>query len=85
LLANTNLDDGKGAKTRALENVESMYLQALKNIYNSNTEEIKLEEDPFFAAMKIPGKDINPEESVPDATVPDSTTEEQQTIEVDQM
>lgn len=61
LLANTNLDDSKGSKRTTLESVDNSYYETLKNIYNNvidKNKEINFEDDPFFKAMKIPGKDI---------------------------
>ena len=59
LLANTNLDDNKGSKRMTLESVDNSYHEALKSIYNIDTKkEIDFENDQFFKAMKIPGKDI---------------------------
>ena len=60
LVANTNLDDGKGSKRNTLENVDNTYYETLKSIYNieKKEKEVDFENDPFFKAMKIPGKDI---------------------------
>lgn len=63
LLANTNLDDEKSTKRNLLENVDIDYQNRLKSIYNIIEEEIDLESDPFFKAMKIPGKDYIPGEA----------------------
>lgn len=61
LLANTNLDDSKGSKRTTLESVDNSYYDTLKNIYNNvidKKKEIDFENDPFFKAIKIPGRDI---------------------------
>lgn len=82
LLANTNLDDGKQTKRRMLENVDIDYQNSLRSIYNVIIgKDTALEEDPFFKAMKIPGKDFIPGE---EATVPDRTTASDIEIDIDQ-
>ena len=73
ILANTNMDDEKQTKKRALESIDTDYENALRSIYNIKEEEVDLQEDPFFKAMKIPGVDFIPDEE--EATVPESTTE----------
>ena len=82
LIANTNLDDGKETKRKLLENIDIDYRNTLKSIYNILIEEVSFTEDPFFKAMKIPGKDYFPGEE--EATDPDRTIEEIQNQEVDQ-
>lgn len=79
MIANTNLDDGKQTKARMLENIDIDYQNVLRSIYNIIIgDEIDFDQDPLFKAMKIPGKDIQPE-----ATVPDRTSENPD-IDVDQ-
>ena len=59
LLANTNLDDNKGSKRNALQSIDYSYHEALKSIYNVIKEkELDFKEDPFFAAIRVPGRDI---------------------------
>lgn len=56
-----------------LENVDIDYENNLRSIYNVIIgDEIDFDQDPFFKAMKIPGKDPIPEEL---ATEIDRTTE----------
>jgi len=63
-----------------LENVDIDYENRLRSIYNIRTgDEINFDQDPFFRAMKVPGKDIPVE-----ATEPDRTIEPNQNIDVDQ-
>lgn len=84
MLANTNLDDGKNTKRNMLENVDEDYQNRLRNIYNVISEEdIDIENDPFFTAIKVPGRDYIPgyDDEPP---VPESTTENPE-IEVDQV
>ena len=81
IIANTNLDDGKQSKTRALESIDINYQDMVKSIYNVIEKDIvDLKNDPFFAAMKIPGQ-YEPEEST---TVPEPHDEVAPEIEVDQ-
>lgn len=70
--ANTNLDDNKGTRSQHLEEIQHSYDQTVKEIYTGIREEdIDLNQDPFFAAMKVPGENLlKPEESiVPDRTI----------------
>lgn len=61
-----------------LQSADNDYESRLRSIYNINSEdEIDYENDPFFAAMKIPK---HGEES---ATDPDRTTEKPE-IDIDQ-
>lgn len=81
ILANTNLDDNKSTKHNMLESIDIDYENRLRSIYNVIIgEEIDFENDPFFKAMKIPGKDYIPGE---EATVP-IPHDLKQEIEVDQ-
>lgn len=78
-MANPNLDDGKNTKKSTLENIDNTYENTLMSIYNIEEEEINLRDDPFFAAMKIPGVDYIPGET----TDSEPTTEELE-IDIDQ-
>jgi len=85
LWANSNLDDGKNTRQKMLQDIEETFSSALHEIYTGRTPEVDvdLKNDPFFAAMKIPGEE--PQEAS-STTVPDrtTTTEKLREIEVDQ-
>jgi hypothetical protein len=54
LWANTNLDDGKDTRQKALTDIEESFQRAVNYIYNGTTEEEeyrKMLEEPFFAAI----------------------------------
>ena len=58
LWANTNYDDEKNSRQKALTTIEESYQEAINNIYNGSIksdEEYKkeLDQDPLFAAMSL--------------------------------
>ena len=75
LWANSNFDDDKGTRDKAIRDINQSFYDTITSIYNGDAEEIDLKEDPFFAAMKLP--DIPGEMSVP-------TTTTDSVIDVDQ-
>lgn len=55
LWGNSNFDDDKNTRKKALIEIENSYNEAVLNVYNKKKQvEIDFKEDPFFAAMKIP-------------------------------
>lgn len=82
VLANTNLDDGKSTKRNMLESVDEDYQNRLRSIYNViNEDQIDIDSDPFYTAIKIPGRDFIPVDEPP---VPENTTVNLEEIDVDQ-
>lgn len=84
--ANTNLDDNKGTRRNALEEIQNNYDDTIEEIYSGiRREDIDLNSDPFFAAMKVPGQELLAKEQPP-ATVPDrtNTIDDLDSIGVDQ-
>lgn len=62
LYANTNYDDGKQTRTRAIHDMEDNFREAIISLYDPETKEEDLDKDPFFEAIDIPGGDIDWEE-----------------------
>lgn len=86
LWANTNLDDNKGSRSRALEEIQNNYDDTIEEIYiGIRREDIDLNDDPFFAAMKVPGDELlkakDSQQPVPDRT----TDYNSESIGVDQV
>lgn len=57
LWANTNMDDPKANRQDAITKLEESFDEAIRSLYDASIkrdEDVDLNEDPFFAAMKIP-------------------------------
>lgn len=53
LWSNPNFDDGKNTRTRAIEEIEENYDEAISGFLNPTEEGIEVDEDnPFFQAME---------------------------------
>lgn len=77
LWSNSNFDDDKGTRTKALDEIEENFAEAVTRVYNGGTSDYDIDwDDPFFAAMKLPPQ---PGEPVP-ANLPTTTTD----FEIDQ-
>jgi hypothetical protein len=57
LWSNSNWDDEKQTRRRALLEIEESFKEAVINVYNKRVKEISFKDDPFFAAMKLPDID----------------------------
>lgn len=56
LWANEGFNDDKNTRKKALIEIENSYQEAVLNVYNKERQvEIEFKDDPFFAAMKVPG------------------------------
>lgn len=56
LWGNANFDDDKNTRKKALIEIENSFQEAVLNVYNKERQvEIDFKDDPFFAAMKVPG------------------------------
>lgn len=54
LWSNSNYDDNKNTRQKALKDIEESYQEAIRLIYNEPDEEFDLDLDqPFFAAMDL--------------------------------
>lgn len=62
-----------------LDSIDNTYENTLKSIYNIKEEDLDLD-NPFFKAIKVPGRDYIPGE---EATVPEPTTDKPE-IDIDQ-
>jgi len=55
LWGNSNFDDDKNTRKKALTDIENSFQEAVLNVYNKERQaEINFKEDPFFAVMKVP-------------------------------
>lgn len=71
LWANTNLDDGKQTRQKALRDIEENYQTSLNLIYSTEDKELDYEEiDPLFAAMNLDDVEST-SESLPTTTTND--------------
>lgn len=59
LWGNSNWDDDKQTRRKALLEIEESFKESVRNVYNVRSAEIEFKEDPFFAAMKLPDEDGN--------------------------
>lgn len=57
--SNTNFDDEKNSRTKALQQIEEQHQETIRQIYSriDREEQIAFESDPFFAAMNLPRED----------------------------
>ena len=55
LWGNSNWDDDKQTRKKALLEIEESFKEAIINVYNKERiKEISFMDDPFYAAMKVP-------------------------------
>jgi phosphosulfolactate phosphohydrolase-like enzyme len=64
LWGNSNFDDEKNTRQKALSEIENSYQEVVLNVYNKERlEEIEFKNDPFFAAMKLPDENLGEEQN----------------------
>lgn len=55
LWGNSNFDDDKNTRKKALSEIENSFEEAVLDVYDKNRhEKIEFKSDPFFKAMKLP-------------------------------
>lgn len=62
--SNSNYDDEKNTRERLLRSIDDFYDNAVAQLYGGEkeyVEEIDRENDPFFAAMKVPKLEVSKE------------------------
>lgn len=57
--ANTNYDDTKGTRSKAIGQLEEQFSEAIAELYEPTVKIDETIDNPFFEAIKVPGEEID--------------------------